>query len=738
MSPSHFPPELLDSLTQGDLSQPRSLLGFHELGDGTERRWVVRVWEPDAVEAEILWGQAKRGLTMQRLVPGAFEWSGKPRRSLTPYRVRLRYPDGAIHERYDGYYFPTRFSPLDQHLFGEGTHYRLHNRLGAHPLEQEGVSGTWFAVWAPNARRVSVVGDFNGWDGRRHLMHSVGSSGVWELFIPEVGVGTLYKFELKTQSGELLLKSDPFAFASELRPATASRVASTESFPWQDAEWMEARRQRDPLKQPISIYEVHLGSWRRIPEEQQRFLTYREAADQLIPYVQEMGYTHIELLPVSEFPFDGSWGYQVTGYFAPTSRHGTPEDFMHFVDRCHEAGLGVILDWVPGHFPKDAHGLARFDGTGLYEHEDTRQGEHREWGTLVFNYERNEVRNFLISSALHWFEQYHIDGIRVDAVASMLYLDYAREAGEWVPNEYGGRENLGAIRFLRQLHEVLFREFPGILSIAEESTAWPGVSRPTYVGGLGFNLKWNMGWMNDTLRYMAKDPVHRRYEHHWITFSLVYAFSENYVLAVSHDEVVHGKSSLLGKMPGDFWQQCANVRLYLSFMMCHPGKKLLFMGQEFGQGREWSEARSLDWHLLEIPEHRQLQECQRTLNHLYQQHPSLHRNDFHESGFRWIDLHDADQSVLSFLRFSDEAQPAPPLVCVFNFTPVPRDQYVVGLPQSGTYQKIFDSDEARFGGSGYNQQSEWNAEPEPWQGLPARAALDLPPLGCLILALRSE
>ncbi len=627
--------------------------------------------------------------------------------------------------------FTTQLSELDQHLFGEGTHHQLHEKLGAHPLTLEGVSGTTFAVWAPNAQQVSVVGDFNHWDGRRHPMQS-SDCGVWEVFIPEVGAGALYKFELKTKAGELFLKADPFAVATETRPSTASKVADLSGFAWTDAEWLERRRTSDPLKQPISIYEVHLGSWKRVPEEQERFLSYREIAADLVPYAKGMGYTHLELLPVAEHPFDGSWGYQVTGYFAPTSRFGTPEDFMYLVNRCHEAGLGVILDWVPGHFPKDGHGLARFDGTALYEYDDPKKGEHQEWGTLVFNYGRNEVRNFLIANALFWFDHYHIDGIRVDAVASMLYLDYGRKEGEWVPNKHGGCEHLEAIAFFRQLHETLFAAHPGILSIAEESTAWPGVSRPTYTGGLGFNLKWNMGWMNDTLKYIGKEPVHRHYEHHWITFSLAYAFSENFVLPISHDEVVHGKGSLLGKMPGDPWQKRAHHRLYLGFMACHPGKKLLFMGQEFGQLQEWSEARSLDWHLLEAEEHRQLQECVRTLNHLYRAHPSLHSNDFDGSGFEWVDLHDAEHSVLSFLRKPTPGVNAPSLVCIFNFTPVPRPDYLVGMPTSGAWRKLFDSDAPEFGGSGTNTQAAVVAGGSAWQGQPACAVLHLPPLGCLI------
>ena len=538
----------IQSLLSGDCHFPRSWLGFHEeTGEPKQKEWVVRVWEPSAVEVKIDWNPGKNhavGEQMQRLdEAGIFEWRGRSLSNRSPYLLHCRFEDGSQYRRYDPYYFEVHFEELDQHLFGEGTHLRLFDKLGAHLKEIEGIQGTRFTVWAPNAKRVSVVGEFNHWNGLQHPMQAIGSSGIWELFLPGIGEGMLYKFEIKGQNGEVFLKSDPFAFASEIRPSTASRVANLEDYVWQDKTWMENRTRQDPLKQPINIYEVHLGSWKRKADQENRFLTYREAVEELIPYTKEMGYTHLELMPLAEHPLDASWGYQVTGYFAPSSRYGSPADFMYFVDQCHQHGLGVIMDWVPGHFPTDSHGLARFDGTALYEHEDPRRGMHKEWGTLVFNYGRNEVRNFLISNALFWFENYHLDGIRVDAVASMLYLDYNRESGEWLPNHYGGRENLEAVTFIRQLNRILFEKFPGILSIAEESTAWAGVSHPTYTGGLGFNLKWNMGWMNDSLRYMEKDPVYRKYEHQLMTFSMMYAFSENFVLALSHDEVVHGTVS---------------------------------------------------------------------------------------------------------------------------------------------------------------------------------------------------
>ncbi len=721
----------------GELHDPRSVLGFHEVRKRNRHRlWIVRVLEPEAESVSLVWqGEPEsQAREMKRIHPGGlYELRMPPRPALKPYRLFVYYPDGRIVERHDAYYFSPQLSDYDLHLFNEGKHRRIYEKLGAHPQDIEGVSGTLFAVWAPNAGRVSVVGDFNLWDGRKNPMQIHGTSGVWELFVPGTGQGDLYKFEIKTRRNELLLKCDPFGFSMEERPATSSVVSELHEFEWTDQEWMDERVRRDPLKKPINIYEVHPGSWRRVPEENDRFLSYTELAERLVPYVREMGYTHVELLPPAEHPLDRSWGYQITGYYAPTARYGQPRDMMRFINCCHEQGIGVILDWVPGHFPKDGHGLARFDGSALFEHEDPKQGEHREWGTLIFNYARNEVRNFLIANALFWFEKYHIDGIRVDAVASMLYLDYDREEGEWVPNVYGGRENLDAADFLRELHELLFQQYPGILSIAEESTAWPGVTSPAYSGGLGFNLKWNMGWMNDTLRYMGKDPVHRKYEHHLITFSMTYAFSENYVLSLSHDEVVHGKRSLLAKMPGDEWQKRAGLRLYLSFQLGHPGKKLLFMGGEFGQWNEWDESQSLDWHLLEHEAHRQIQQCCRDLNHLYLQSPALYTNDCDWSGFQWIDLHDHDHSILSFIRRGEPDAAGPPLIFVFNFTPVPRGDYRVGFPEAGNYRIKLNTDDPRYGGSGFSKQEFIIATEVSWQGQPGLGLLDLPPLGGLIL-----
>ena len=728
--------ETIKQLLKGDTHEPRSVLGFHEAHYRNKQLvWIVRVFEPDAEKVSLFWeNETEREATPLKRIhqEGLFELRIQPRIELKPYQLKIIYKDGNEHIRHDPYYFSTQITEYDQFLFSEGNHHRFYFKLGAHPLKLDNVTGTMFAVWAPNAKRVSVVGNFNYWDGRNYLMHSLGSSGIWELFVPEVSAGMIYKYEIKTRKNEILLKSDPVGFAMEKRPSTASVVTELKGFQWSDQKWMEERENRDPLKLPINVYEVHLGSWQRIPDEDDRSLTYPELADRLIPYAKEMGYTHLELMPITEHPFDGSWGYQVVGYFAPTSRFGTPHDFMEFVDRCHASGLGVILDWVPGHFPKDAHGLAHFDGTALYEHEDPRQGEHKEWGTLIFNYERNEIRNFLISNALFWFDEYHIDGIRVDAVASMLYLDYNREDGEWIKNRYGGRENIGAIDFLRQLNETLFHYHPGILSIAEESTAWGGVSHPTHKGGLGFNLKWNMGWMNDTLSYMKKDPVHRKYDHHLITFSLMYAFTENFMLSLSHDEVVHGKRSMFNKMPGDVWQKFASLRLYLAFQMAHPGKQMIFMGIEFGQLDEWNEARSLDWHLTEFPDHQKLQECIRSLNHFYLSKPTLYTNDFHWSGFQWIDHHDQDNSILSFIRRSADDTPDSDLFFIFNFTPVPRDKYLMGFQESGTYCKLLDTDDTHFGGSGYNNQEQINTISQAWQGQMHRAAVDVPPLGCLV------
>jgi 1,4-alpha-glucan branching enzyme len=646
------------------------------------------------------------------------------------YRMRASDDEGHTWTFVDPYSFWPVLTDFDLQLLGEGNDHRSYEKLGAHVREIDGVRGTLFAVWAPNAQRVSVVGSFNQWDGRRHPMRVRGGSGIWELFLPAIGQGELYKYEIKAHEGYVLVKADPHAYAAEVRPRTASMVYQIDGYKWGDEAWMEARRSKDQLAAPFAIYEVHLGSWMRVPEENNRFLTYRELADKLVAYVKDLGYTHVELLPVAEHPFDASWGYQVIGYYAPTSRYGTPTDFMYFVDTMHQNGIGVILDWVPAHFPRDPHGLARFDGTALYEYGDPRKGEHREWGTLVFNYGRNEVRNFLTSNGLFWLDKYHVDGLRVDAVASMLYLDYSREPGEWTPNQYGGNENLEAIAFIRQFNELCYQYYPGIVTIAEESTAFGGVSRPTYLGGLGFSFKWNMGWMNDTLRYISKDPIHRKYHHNDLTFGLIYAFTENFVLVVSHDEVVHGKRAMLDKMPGDTWQQFANLRLYYTFMWTHPGKKLLFMGQDFGQWHEWNEAASLDWDLLRWEPHQKLQYFMSDLNDLYDAQPALYQRDFASAGFEWIDFSDWENSIICYIRRA--ADPGDYLVVACNFTPVPRHGYRVGVPEHCMYREILNSDASAYWGSGMGNMGGFWSDAVPWHGRPYSLNLTLPPLAAVV------
>jgi 1,4-alpha-glucan branching enzyme len=628
----------------------------------------------------------------------------------------------------------SALSDFDLHLFGEGNHERIYDKLGAHPSADDR-AGTRFAVWAPNAEQVSVVGEFNHWDGRTHVMKPRASSGVWELLIPGIGAGTAYKYEIRDRGRRLFLKADPYGFAMQLRPENCSVVTVLDGFAWHDESWLARRGQLDPLRQPFNAFEVHLGSWRR-PWDQRSapFMSWHEAVEQLIPYILDMGYTHVELMGVAEHPLDASWGYQVVGYYAATSRYGSPQDFMYFVDRCHQAGIGVILDWVPAHFPRDDHGLSQFDGSALYEHADSRLGEHREWGTKVFNYGRHEVRNFLVANALFWADKYHIDGLRVDAVAAMLYLDYSRKSGEWLPNRHGGRENLEAIAFLRQMNDAVHRAFPGLLTIAEESTSFPAVTRPAEHGGLGFDFKWNMGWMNDTLRYAALDPVHRRYNHQLITFSFVYAWSENFILPISHDEVVHGKHSLLSKMPGDEWQKRANFRLLLSYMCAHPGKKLLFMGSEFGQWREWSDEHQLDWQQLEAAEYRMLRDCVKTLNHIYSSYAQMYGSDCDPDGFRWVDPNNPDESVWVFMRRAVQGDSGTPIVCIFNATPVPRESYEIGVEQRGMYRKIFDSDARQFGGAGYNHQSELQAAAAGAQGYPLSLRVNLPPLGAVFFS----
>jgi 1,4-alpha-glucan branching enzyme len=717
----------LDAIASARHSNPFAVLGLHQTDAGI----VIRTFQPAAERAAVVRNNTL--VDMTRVHPaGIFKALFADDVGPFDYRLRIIYPAGYATEIDDPYRFGRVISDYDVHLFSEGKHTRIYDRLGAHVMVLDGVEGTHFGVWAPNGERVSVVGDFNGWDGRVHPMRSVGMSGIWEIFLPGVHEGQRYKFEIRSRvHGELLLKSDPFGFAFEVPPLSASVVARPD-YTWGDDEWMESRARRNAwLREPMAIYEVHFGSWARVPEDHNRYLSYRELATRLIPYVKEMGYTHIELLPVMEHPFSGSWGYQVIGFYAPTSRFGPPQDFKGFVDACHQNGIGIILDWVPGHFPKDAHGLARFDGTSLFEHEDPRQGEHREWGTLIFNYGRNEVRNFLLANALFWLREYHIDGLRVDAVASMLYLDYSRHEGEWVPNRFGGRENLDAIDFLRELNALTHGEHPGSITVAEESTAFPSVSRPTYLGGLGFTYKWNMGWMNDILEYIKQDPVYRRYHHSHLTFSLLYAFTENFILPFSHDEVVHGKRSMFGKIPGDDWQKAATLRALYGFMYTHPGKKLMFMGSEFGQGIEWDYDQSLEWHLLELPRHKGLRRFVQDLNQAYGSEPALYQCDFESSGFHWIDCNDSDNSVVSFIRRGQD--PDDFVVSVLNFTPVPREGYLLGVPRAGSYSERINSDAEIYGGSNLGNAGVVFTEPVAAHGHLDSLRLTLPPLGFLLL-----
>jgi 1,4-alpha-glucan branching enzyme len=701
---------------------PFEVLGRH-LTDGL---CMVRAFLPGAERVLI----AEGGPELERIeATDLFFWQGAPER--VPERYRLDWQDihGEIHRRIDPYAFPPQLDDFDLHLFGEGRHWHAYRFFGAHARRVDGTRGILFAVWAPNAQRVSVVGDFNGWDGRCHPMRVRGGSGAWELFIPELKPGTLYKFELRDPAGNILLKIDPYAAAFQVRPETACIVCDEQSFRWEDADWMRARADRDWQHEPMSIYEVHLGSWQRVADG--KMLGYREIAERLAEYILDAGFTHVELLPITEHPLDASWGYQSTGYFAPTSRFGNPDDFRWFVDHLHRKGIGVILDWVPAHFPRDAFALARYDGTALYEHEDPRLGEHKDWGTLIFNFGRNEVKNFLLSSALFWLEEYHLDGLRVDAVASMLYLDYSRNDGEWIPNKYGGNENLEAVDFLRQLNMATHEQHPGTLMIAEESTAWPSVSRPSYLGGLGFSMKWNMGWMHDTLSYFSKDPIYRHFHHDLLTFGLIYAFTENFVLPFSHDEVVHGKRSLLDRMPGDPWQRFAGLRLLLTFMFVYPGKKLLFQGCEFGQGREWDFDAELDWYLLERVQHRGVHRLVADLNRLYRRHRALYDLDFQGEGFEWIDCHDSSQSVLSFLRKARSGESI--VVAVFNFTPVPRHDYRIGVPRPGFYREALNSDATFYHGSNLGNRGGIASEPVDWMGRPHSLLLDLPPLGGVVL-----
>lgn len=723
--------DIIASISDGSHGDPFSILGLHSIKKNGVDKLLIRAFRPEAKELFVMIGKAKP-LKLKRVSEeGLFEVIIPRRKTRFDYRLKVTPYSGEEFEVIDAYNYGSMIDEFDLQLWGEGNHQKAYEFMGAHPKIANGVSGIHFVVSAPSATRVSVIGSFNNWDGRVHRMRKYHDQGIWELFIPHVTEGDSYKFEIKSPVQDPpLKKADPFAFYSELRPGTASIVKNIEGYKWKDEGWVKNRAEKQNQNSPISIYEVHLGSWKRNVGDDPGFLSYRELADDLVSYVKELGFTHIELLPVAEHPYDPSWGYQITGYFAPTSRFGTPHDFMYFVDKCHQENIGVIVDWVPAHFAKDEHGLRRFDGTGLYEHEDPRQGEHLDWGTCIFNYGRTEVQNFLVSNAVYWCDKFHIDGLRVDAVASMLYLDYSRKEGEWVPNQYGGRENIEAINFLRKFNDAVHHQFPGVLTFAEESTSFGGVSRPTETGGLGFDFKWNMGWMNDTLTYIEKDPIHRKYHQDQLTFSLIYAFSESFTLPFSHDEVVHMKQSMLAKMPGDDWQKFANLRLLYSYMYTHPGKNLLFMGCEFGQWAEWSHSTSLDWHLLEWGTHRGLQLLIKDLNQISKEQTALHEVDADWRGFEWIDISDADNSIISYLRRGKN--PDEYLVVILNFTPTVHHGYTIGVPDTGEFETILNSDSEYYGGSNSGNAT-IHAELEGWHNQPAKIKITIPPLAALIL-----
>jgi 1,4-alpha-glucan branching enzyme len=707
----------------GTHHDPFEVLGLHLQSDGST---MIRTFLPAAEAVEVAGGRMMRVTgtdCFERLLP--------PGTAVDPHPL-LRWQDkkaGNWHTTHCPYTFGPQLGEMDLYLLGEGRHFEAWKVLGAHLTTVDGVDGCRFAVWAPAVQRVSVIGDFNQWDGRSHPMRCRGTSGMWELFIPGLVAGHAYKYEILGSHGQLVKKTDPYARQMFLRPETTSRVPDNTLYAWEDSDWVNARAHFDWQHRPISIYELHPGSWRR--HDDGSFYSWDEIAAELIPYVQDLGYTHIELMPVAEHPLDASWGYQVSGYYAPTARFGSPDDFRAFVDACHRANIGVLLDWVPAHFPKDDWALARFTGEAVYEHADPRRGEHRDWGTLIFNFGRNEVRNFLIANALYWLDEFHIDGLRVDAVASMLYLDYSKQAGEWLPNQYGGRENIEAVQFLREMNTEVHGRFPGVLTIAEESTAWPAVSRPIELGGLGFSMKWNMGWMNDSLSYIEKEPIYRKYQHNQLTFSQMYAWTENFVLPLSHDEVVHMKKSMLDKMPGDVWQRFANLRLFYAWHYAHPGKKLLFMGGEFGQWNEWSEAGQLDWELLKFPAHDSIRALLRDLNRLYRNEAALYDFDFDPRGFRWIDCHDADQSVLSFVRQGQDASAQ--LVALFNFTPVPRSGYRIGVPSASAWCEVLNTDSIYYGGSNLGNGQPLRPESLPWMGFEQSVEVTIPPLGAILL-----
>lgn len=721
--------EELDAVVNGDHGNPFSILGIHK--NKGSKEVFIRTYHPDSKSVELLDEQENSLGFFTEIDPRGFYQINLGVRENFNYKLRIENKDGSKYCIHDPYRFPSILGDIDIYLLAEGNHLDMYKKLGAHVNTIDGVKGVSFAVWAPNAKRVSVVGDFNNWDGRIHPMRKHLSCGVWDIFIPELVEGDKYKFEIKTHENYILTKTDPVGFYAEKRPCTASIVYDINKYRWNDKNWMEYRNEHNSFDKPMAIYEVHLGSWRRKGENGCEYLTYREIADHLVPYVTNMGFTHVEFLPLTEHPLDASWGYQVTGMFAPTSRFGNPDDFRYMIDKFHQAGIAVIMDWVPAHFPKDGHGLVEFDGTHLYEHADPRKGEHTDWGTKIYNYGRTEVCNFLCASAIYWLKEYHIDGLRVDAVASMLYLDYSRKDGEWIPNIYGGNENLEAISFLRKMNELAYGQVDGAVTVAEESTAWPMVSRPTSMGGLGFGYKWNMGWMNDTLRYISHEPVHRKYHHGMLTFGLLYAFNENFILPISHDEVVHGKGSMLSKMPGDEWQKFANLRAYYGFMYTHPGKKLLFMGCEFGQDWEWNAEESLRWHLLEYPMYKGMQNCVRDLNLMYKGNPEFYEEDFDYRGFEWIEHSNADDSVIAYMRKGHDPRKCMIVIC--NFTPVVRHDFRIGVNELCGYQEIFNSDDVNYWGSGVKNEGILNAEATEWNCKPYSLQVTLPPLSTIVL-----
>lgn len=722
----------LFKIINAEHEEPHRILGMHEVERAGKKLVAVRVFIPQAEKVTVVDAEdEEKTYEMLKIhEDGFFEVDIEDRCKWFQYKLKVETQQNKQWTTYDPYSFPPVISEYDRYLFGAGTHYKIYEKLGAHSISLEGVKGVAFGVWAPNAKSVSVIGDFNHWDERRYPMRILGDSGIWELFIPGLQELDRYKFQVKDENNHVVDKADPYAFYAQVRPETASIVCNSNNYEWKDQEWIGNRKKENFYQRPINIYEVHLGSWMRKPEEGNRSLTYLEASEKLVAYVKEMGYTHIELMPVTEYPFDGSWGYQVTGYYAPTSRYGTPYEFKSFIDTCHKNGIGVILDWVPAHFPKDAIGLAKFDGTALYEHKNPKRAEHPEWGTLIFNYGRNEVRNFLIANGMYWVEEFHLDGLRVDAVASMIYLDYGKNEGQWIPNEQGGRENLEAVEFLKHLNSIITRTHPGVMVIAEESTTWEGVTKSVDQGGLGFGMKWNLGWMNDYLSYLKKDAIYRKYHHENLTFSMMYAYKENFVLALSHDEVVHGKGSMINKMPGDIRRKFSNLRVAYGFMYGHPGKKLLFMGNEFGQFSEWSESRSLDWHVLEYDNHKYLQIYMKDLNYLYRREPALWELDFDPRGFEWIECDDRETSVVTFIRRGKDHRRE--LIFVCNFTPNTQFNYHMGVPVAGTYEEIFNSDEEKYGGSGVINRKPLFSRRIQWNHRQSSISINVPPLGIAV------